>query len=80
MADYLAESGDEINYQKNLGVNPSTVQRITELFLSCGSVSKRPYPRDATRPMKILTDPIKGVFYHFFIIFDEIFLSLNSLH
>ena len=39
----------------NLGVDKSTVQRTVQLFLSNGSVCKRPYPKEKT--FRKLTQP-----------------------
>ena len=47
---------------QNVGVDPSTVSRTLELFLSTGSVSKKPYPKDKT--FRKLTTPAQLLILH----------------
>ena len=47
---------------QNVGVDKSTVSRTLELFLSTGSVSKRPYPKD--KAFRKLTTPAQLLILH----------------
>ena len=47
----------------NLGVDPSTISRTVRGFRQNGSVSKRPYPKDA-RPSKKMTKSVELTLLH----------------
>ena len=52
-----------VNVAANLGVDPSTVSRIVQLFRGIGDVCKRPYPKNA-RPDKKLSSPVQLTILH----------------
>lgn len=59
----------------NLGVDPSTVSRVVNLFRHTGTVEKRIYPLDACRPNKKLSKPVQLTILHTILKYPGIYLS-----